>query len=161
MEEYKPTYFQNLVSFCGTHRNVFKTFQEAIEAYNTFLDRKTRESSEKEDKLLVFTKKYQKMVKSYLRKTKKISHPSDIYKHNHYKLSDVLRFLKKHKYMIDGGMYDSKNIVGDEMDVVYEKEGVYIEYAPYYSYVEIFGLREGDFEKLYKELIGLESEEEL
>lgn len=158
-QTYVPTYFQEIVNFCRIHENVFKTFQEATEAYSTFLERKNRKASEKEDKLLTFAKKYQKVVRTYLWETKNIGRYSDIYGCNHYKLSDVMRFLKKHKYMVDGGIFDSRNTVGDEMRTVYEKEGVIIDYAPYYEYVEIFGLREGDFEKLYEEFA--EPEEEL
>lgn len=142
------TIFQAIVEFSADRDNIFKTFEEAKEAYDVFRKREDRRLSQKKDKLLEFMESYQPKVKWYLRQTKDIGYYSDIYQHNHYKLSDVMKFLESHRYMVDGGIFSSRNIAGDEMRTVYEKEGVTIDYAPYYGYVEIFGLREGDFDKV-------------
>lgn len=42
-------------------------------------------------------------------------------------------------------MFDSRNLVGDEMINIYSLGGVYIDYAIYYYYIEIFGLTDSEF----------------
>lgn len=41
--------------------------------------------------------------------------------------------------------FDSRNIVGDEMETIYQEDGVTIDICRFYGYLEIFGL---SFEEL-------------
>lgn len=44
--------------------------------------------------------------------------------------------------------FNTKNIVGDSMVTVYNEDGIIVDYCYYYSYIEIFGLTEEEFEDL-------------
>lgn len=46
------------------------------------------------------------------------------------------------------GLFDSRNLVGDCMETIYEDEGLTIDICYYYSYFEVFGLSNADFKKL-------------
>ena len=46
------------------------------------------------------------------------------------------------------GIFDSRNLVGDETLTIYEGEGLTIDICYYYSYFEVFGLSNADFKKL-------------
>lgn len=46
------------------------------------------------------------------------------------------------------GIFDSRNIVGDEMETIYEDEGLTIDICYYYEYFEVFGLSDEEFEEL-------------
>ena len=53
------------------------------------------------------------------------------------------------------GIFDSRNIVGDAMYNVYDKDGLTIDICYGYGYFEVFGLTDKEFEKLeeyYEEL---------
>jgi len=64
-------------------------------------------------------------------------------------IKDVLSFLMER--FEDGiQMFDCRNLVGDYLYQIYDKDGVMIEFAPEYDYIEIFGLRETEFEFVQK-----------
>jgi tRNA(His) 5'-end guanylyltransferase len=70
------------------------------------------------------------------------------------RLKKVLGFIKEN---YDSGIqvYFTRNIVGDYMDVVYQEDGITIEYCPVYWYLEVFGLtnkEQAEFEGLLKGL---------
>ena len=44
--------------------------------------------------------------------------------------------------------FNSRNIVGDSMETVYDKDGITVDYCSYWEYIEIFGLTEKQFESL-------------
>lgn len=44
--------------------------------------------------------------------------------------------------------FNTRNIVGDSMETVYEKNGITVDYCYYYDYIEIFGLTDEEFEDL-------------
>ena len=44
--------------------------------------------------------------------------------------------------------FTTKNIVGDYMETIYNKDGIQVDYAPGYGYIEIFGLTDEEFEDL-------------
>lgn len=46
------------------------------------------------------------------------------------------------------GIFNSRNIVGDVMDTIYEGEGLVIDVCYGYSYFEVFGLSDVEFEEL-------------
>lgn len=46
------------------------------------------------------------------------------------------------------GIFNTRNIVGDTMVNIYNKEGLRIDICPRYSYFEVFGLSEEEFENL-------------
>lgn len=49
--------------------------------------------------------------------------------------------------------FTTKNIVGDFMVTIYNKDGIQVDYAPGYGYIEIFGLTDEEYEELEKEKI--------
>lgn len=49
--------------------------------------------------------------------------------------------------------FTTKNIVGDYMETIYNKDGIQVDYAPGYGYIEIFGLTDEEYEELEKEKI--------
>lgn len=49
--------------------------------------------------------------------------------------------------------FTTKNIAGDFMVTIYNKDGIQIDYAPGYGYIEIFGLTDEEYEELEKEKI--------
>lgn len=44
--------------------------------------------------------------------------------------------------------FNTKNIVGDSMVTVYNEDEIIVDYCYYYSYIEIFGLTDEEFEDL-------------
>lgn len=46
-------------------------------------------------------------------------------------------------------MFNTKNIVGDDMETIYDDGKVKIEYSKEYDYIEIFGLSYRDYEEIY------------
>lgn len=54
------------------------------------------------------------------------------------------------------GIFDSRNVVGDPMDNIYDEDGLSIDICYHYGYFEVFGLSASDFaklEKFYNELL--------
>ena len=43
-------------------------------------------------------------------------------------------------------MFNSRNIVGDEMETIFQSRDVSIDYCEDYDYIEIFGLSEPEFQ---------------
>lgn len=48
----------------------------------------------------------------------------------------------------DCGIYNSRNIVGDQMDTVYHDGKLQIDICYHYSYFEVFGLSGAEFREL-------------
>lgn len=46
-------------------------------------------------------------------------------------------------------MFNTKNVVGDEMETIYDDGKVKIEYSKGYDYIEIFGLSNWEYEEIY------------
>lgn len=44
--------------------------------------------------------------------------------------------------------FNTRNIVGDSMETVYNEDGIMVDYCYYYEYIEIFGLTDKEFEDL-------------
>ena len=49
--------------------------------------------------------------------------------------------------------FTTKNIMGDYMETIYKKDGIQVDYAPNYEYIEIFGLTDEEYKELEKEKI--------
>lgn len=55
-------------------------------------------------------------------------------------------FLKEH--YPDTQAFDSANIAGDDMQKVYDEDGITVLYATFWDYVEIFGVTREEFESV-------------
>lgn len=59
------------------------------------------------------------------------------------------RFKKLKKFLSENyagtQAFNTRNIVGDYMVNVYDEDGIEVDYAPGYDYVEIFGLSDEEF----------------
>lgn len=68
------------------------------------------------------------------------------------RLIKLKKFLKKvFKKRIQ--TFTTKNIVGDYMETIYNKDEIQVDYAPGYGYIEIFGLTDEEYKELEKEKI--------
>ena len=56
------------------------------------------------------------------------------------------------------GLFDSRNIVGDPMMTIFDGKYFTLDICYYYSYFEIFGTTEEEFEELYEFYDNLEKE---
>ena len=62
-------------------------------------------------------------------------------------------FLRDHNY---NGVqaFNTRNIVGDKLALLYNEDGIYAEYCPGGDYLEIFGLTEDEFPEIVPEGVG-------
>ena len=44
--------------------------------------------------------------------------------------------------------FNTRNWIGDNMETVYDEDGIIVDYCYVYSYIEIFGLTDKEFENL-------------
>lgn len=65
-------------------------------------------------------------------------------------MEELIEFLKE-EFPNGIQMFDTRNIAGDYMETIYEKDGITVDYAPFYEYIEIFGLSKEEFEMVGKE----------
>lgn len=63
------------------------------------------------------------------------------------KNKDVENFLKENN-LWGTQCFCTRNITGDSMEQVYNKDNVIVEYCEYWDYIEVFGLDNEDFEEL-------------
>lgn len=71
------------------------------------------------------------------------------------KVDKLIAFLKE-KFPEGIQMFDTKNVVGDHMETIYEEDGITVDYCCGWGYIEIFGVSKEDFD--YIEKIGYISE---
>ena len=64
------------------------------------------------------------------------------------RIKKLKKFLKKHYPNMQ--IFFTKNIFGDEMQTVYEDDGIRVDYCDDWEYIEIFGLTEKEKEDLFK-----------
>lgn len=64
------------------------------------------------------------------------------------KLDIAKEIIKEHYKEADCGLYDTRNIVGDWMTTIYKDDSLTIDICYNYSYFEVFGLSNKDFEEL-------------
>lgn len=62
------------------------------------------------------------------------------------KIDKLKKFLKENYEGTQA--FDTRNLVGDEMQTVYEEEGITVDYCYYYDYIEIFGTTKEEFKSL-------------
>ena len=63
-------------------------------------------------------------------------------------LEKAKEIVKEHYRFARCGIFDSRNLVGDCMETIYEGEGLTVDICFYYSYFEVFGLSNADFKEL-------------
>lgn len=63
-------------------------------------------------------------------------------------LDTAKRIIKEYYKMCDCGIFDCPNFAGDPMAVIYKDDSITILACFMYSYFEVFGLSNDDFEKL-------------
>lgn len=69
------------------------------------------------------------------------------------KVQKLVDFFKNHKeYVPRGGIFNSRNLVGDEMKNIYCDNGVKVDVCYEYDYIEIFGLTDDEFRDAVREL---------
>ena len=66
------------------------------------------------------------------------------------KLEIAKKVIKDIIHLAGCGIYNTRNLVGDAMYTIYEKDGLVIDICYYYSYFEVFGLSDEEFEELEK-----------
>lgn len=64
------------------------------------------------------------------------------------KLDIAKKIIKEHYSEADCGIYDSRNILGDPMITIYDDGSLTIDLCYYYSYFEVFGLTDSEFQEL-------------
>ncbi len=74
------------------------------------------------------------------------------------KLEKAKEIIKENFKDADCGLFDYPNTVGDPMDIIYADDGLRIYICYYYSYFEVFGLSEDEFDELAEYYCSLESE---
>lgn len=77
-------------------------------------------------------------------------------------LENVKEIIREYYRIADRGIFNSRNIVGDVMKTIYEDEDLTIDVCYRYSYFEVFGLSDAEFEELaryYNSLLFEESED--
>lgn len=67
------------------------------------------------------------------------------------KMEKLKKFLKENYQGTQA--FNTRNIVGDIMENVYEDDGIIVDYCYYYDYIEIFGLTNKEFESLLNDEI--------
>lgn len=69
-------------------------------------------------------------------------------------MEKLINFLKE-KFPSGIQMFDTRNIVGDYMITIYDEDGIVVDYCRGYNYIEIFGLTEGQFYEVGRQLNGI------
>lgn len=75
------------------------------------------------------------------------------------KLEKAKEIVKKYYNDAECGIFDSRNILGDDMITIYKDEGLKIDICYNYAYFEVFGLTSKEFKELEKYYDSLEKEE--
>lgn len=65
------------------------------------------------------------------------------------KAEKVISFFKKNpEYLVDGGIYNTRNHYWDLLETLYSEDDVIVDYCYEYDYLEIFGLSHDEFEEV-------------
>lgn len=65
-------------------------------------------------------------------------------------LKAIKKIIKENIEDANCGMFNTRNIIGDQMFTLYKKDGVTIAICYRYSYFEILGLNEQEFKEILK-----------
>lgn len=76
------------------------------------------------------------------------------------KLEIAKQIIRENYSDYDCGIFNTKNLVGDVMGEIYEKDGLTILGCYHWSYFEVFGLNSKEFQELENYYNDLRSEEE-
>jgi hypothetical protein len=71
------------------------------------------------------------------------------------KLEKAKEIIKENYKYFDCGIFNTRNLVGDDIGTLYNEDGLRIDACWNYSYFEVFGLSDEEFEELkeyYKSL---------
>lgn len=68
-------------------------------------------------------------------------------------MEKLIKFLKK-EFPEGIQMFNTRNLVGDPMYTIYNKDGLVVDYCSRYEYIEVFGLSIKDFDRLNTEING-------
>lgn len=63
-------------------------------------------------------------------------------------LDEIKAIIDKCGEEYDCGLFDNKNICGDDMINIYKKDGVTVDICPDNAYIEVIGLSDLDFDML-------------
>lgn len=64
------------------------------------------------------------------------------------KLDEAKKVIEEYYDKADCGIFNCRNIAGDNMSIIYQKDGLTIEICYYWAYFEVFGLTPAEFEEL-------------
>ncbi len=62
------------------------------------------------------------------------------------RISKLKKFLQENCPNMQA--FNTRNLVGDPMDTIYEEDGIVVDICYDYDYIEIFGLTDEEFENL-------------
>lgn len=66
------------------------------------------------------------------------------------RLEKAKEIIKENFSLYDCGLFNTRNLVGDPMSTIYDEDGLTIDVCYRYSYFEVFGLTDEEFEELKK-----------
>lgn len=66
-------------------------------------------------------------------------------------MEKLIEFLKN-RFPNGIQMFDTRNLVGDLMETIYDEDGIVVDYCYYCEYIEVFGLIDEEFERLETEI---------
>ncbi len=66
------------------------------------------------------------------------------------RLEKAKEIIKENFSLYDCGLFNTRNLVGDPMSTIYDEDGLTIDVCYRYSYFEVFGLTDKEFEELKK-----------
>ena len=69
------------------------------------------------------------------------------------RIEKLIDFLKN-RFIGGIQMFNTPSIVGDFRVPIYSEDGIKVLFAPYYEYIEIYGISDEEFERVMKETGG-------
>ena len=136
-----------------------RLYEDVYKAYNFVQNYIAESSGEYSIKNIIpsdITKRYiinQRWFLKYKngkRDTLKIRYFKVFWKESRGKINGKNRKIKKifTRKLPQYTAFNTRNIAGDYMENVYDKDNIQVDYCPYYEYIEIFGLTDKEFEEL-------------
>ena len=68
-------------------------------------------------------------------------------------MEKLIEFLKK-EFPNGIQMFNTRNLVGDQICTIYNEDGFVVDYCHGYEYIEVFGLSDEEFSRLDVEING-------
>lgn len=75
------------------------------------------------------------------------------------RLDRIKQVVKDFYPIADCGLFFSRNLIGDQMETIYDEDGIQIDICYYYSYLEIFGLSDDEQKTMKHFYLELELED--